>query len=218
MKSTIRLPKPHLSWSQIDLWNRSPQEYARKYFYGEEGFINSAMVYGKKFAEAMEGGEVEDEIMRLTTIAVPRYPISEYRLTAKLKTEAGDIPLVAYLDTAFDPPSEGLREYKTGVRPWTQKKVDNHKQLTIYALMVYLNENKLPSKMFLDWIETENVGGEISVTGKIVSFQTTRSIGDLMEMTTIIKRTAAQISTAYNQVLQSIVWTHKCLSLQIFSG
>lgn len=207
MKSTtLKLPKPHLSWSQIDLWNRSQRAYMDRYFYGADGFVNDAMIYGKKFAEALETGETDgDEIMKLATIAIPRYPIAEYRLQAILETEGGDIPLLGYLDTSYDPPSEGMREYKTGKVPWTQKKVDKHGQLTLYALMVYLNEKKLPKSIHLDWLETENLNGEISVTGRIVSFETSRSIGEILEMATIIKRTAAQISAAYNEALKSIL-------------
>lgn len=206
MKSTIRLPRPHLSWSQIDLWNHSRNEYIQRYFYGKESFTNDAMVYGKKFAEALETGETDgDEVMKLATIAIPRYTISEYRLQATLKTDGGDIPLLGFIDTAYDPPSDGIREYKTGKVPWSQKRVDKHGQLTLYALMIYLNEKKLPRSMHLDWLETEERDGEISVTGNIRSFETSRAYGDIIEMTTIIKRTAAEITAAYNDIMQSIL-------------
>lgn len=206
MKSTIRLPRPHLSWSQIDLWNHSRNEYIQRYFYGKESFVNDAMIYGKKFAEALETGETgEDEILKMATLAIPRYTISEYRLQATIKTEAGNIPLLGFMDSSYDPPSEGFREYKTGKVPWTQRRVDKHGQLTLYALMIYLNEKKLPKSIHLDWLETENRDGEVSVTGRIQSFETSRSIGEIIEMTTIIKRTAAEITTAYNSLLQSIL-------------
>jgi len=207
MKSTtLKLPKPHLSWSQIDLWRRSKKQYAERYFYGKDGFTNNAMRYGKKFAEALETGETDgDEILELATKAVPQYAVSEYRLEATLETEAGNIKILGFLDTSEDPPSEGIREYKTGVTPWTQKKVDKHGQLTLYATMVYLNEKKLPKKMHLDWIQTQNDSGVVSLTGNIESFETTRTVGDVLEMVTIIKRTAAEISRAYTEVIKSIL-------------
>lgn len=206
MKSTIKLPRGYLSWSQVNLWQRSKKQYADRYFYGKEGFTNSAMRYGKKFAHTVETGDAKgDELLDLAARVVPRYEVAEYKLTAKLKTEAGDIPLLGFIDTAHDPPSKGLREYKTGKRPWTQKKVDKHGQLTFYALMVYLEEKKLPETMHLDWLETEERRGEISVTGRIETFETSRSIGDILEMTTIVKRTAFEISKAYEEVIQSIL-------------
>ena len=205
MKSTIKLPRPHLSWSQIDLWNRNRNEYIQRYFYGKESFTNEAMEYGKKFATALETGETEDEIIKLATIAIPRYSVSEYRLQATLKTDGGDIPLLGFIDTSYDPPSDGIREYKTGKVPWTQKKVDRHGQLTLYALMIYLNEKKLPKTIHLDWLETEDRDGELSITGRIQSFETQRAYGEIIEMTTIIKRTAAEISAAYNSLIQSIL-------------
>lgn len=207
MKSkALKLPKPHLSWSQIDLWNRSQKQYIEKYVYGKDGFVNGAMLYGKKFANALETGETEgDELLALATTAVQKYAIPEYRLEAVLEVEGQKIPLLAFLDTSEDPPSEGIGEYKTGVRPWTQKKVDGHKQLTLYALMVYLNEKKLPKKMHLDWVETENNDGIISITGKVVHFDTSRSIGDILEMATIVKRTASEIHNMYSNLLKTLL-------------
>lgn len=207
MKSTakINLPKGYLSWSQINLWRSSKRQYADRYFYGKDGYVNKAMKYGKKFATAVETGDAgEDELIKLASKIITRYDEVEYKLKGTLKTEAGDIPLLGFADTAYNPPSKGLREYKTGKVPWTQRKVDRHGQLTLYALIVYLNEKKIPP-MYLDWLETDERHGEISVTGRIESFETIRTIGELLEMTTIVKRTAAEITAAYNKALQSIL-------------
>lgn len=165
------------------------------------------MEYGKKFALAMETGDAgEDILLHAISSGVPKFTKAEYKLEAKLGTEWGDIPLLGFIDSSQDNPCDGFREYKTGQHPWTQRKVDTHGQITLYALMVYLNEKKLPKEIFLDWIETyKDDSGKISVTGKVVTFETSRQIGDLLEMTTIIKRTASEIHGAYNNFLQSLV-------------
>lgn len=165
------------------------------------------MEYGKKFATAMETGDAgDDEIMKAVSAGVPKFAVSEFKLEATLKTEWGGIPLLGFIDSSQKIPGEGIREYKTGQHAWTQKKVDKHGQLTLYALMIYINENRLPKEMYLDWIETvKDDEGEISATGKIVTFETSRQIGDLLEMTTIIKRTASEIHSAYTQFLKSLV-------------
>lgn len=204
MNSKILLPKGYLSWSQIDLWNRSPQQYIDTYILGKERFINKEMIFGKNVADAIETGETDNKNIRSILPKITRYAVAEYDLKAEIKTDEGVIPLIGKADTAQDPPSEGLREYKTGKHPWTQKRADNHGQITLYALMVYNREKKLPQKIHLDWLETIEKNGEIELTGRIVSFETQRSMGDLIEMMTLVKRTASGISSAFNNLLNQI--------------
>jgi hypothetical protein len=204
MKSKILLPKGYLSWTQIDMWNRSQRQYIDTYILNQKRFENDAMIYGKKVADALETGETDDSLIEIATVAVPKYDIAEYKLNANIETNEGVIPLFGKADTAYDPPSLGFREYKTGQVPWTQKKADRHGQITLYALMVYLNEKKLPKSIHLDWLPTENKNGEIQLTGDIVTFQTERSLGELIEMMTIVKRTASGISSVYNELLNQI--------------
>lgn len=164
------------------------------------------MRYGKKFATAMEKGEEEDAILKAVSSRVPRFSKPEFRLEATMATEWGGIPLLGFIDSSQDNPLDGFREYKTGQHAWTQKKADKHGQLTLYSLMIYINENRLPKEIFLDWIETQKDDeGTIYATGRIETFQTSRQIGDLLEMSTIIKRTASEIHSAYTQFLQSLL-------------
>lgn len=164
------------------------------------------MNYGKSFATAMEQGDSDDVIIKAVSKRVPKFEKPEYRIEANLATEWGEIPLLGFMDSSRPNPVEGFREYKTGQHPWTQRKVDNHGQITFYSLEVYILEKKLPKEIFLDWIETQkDEDGKIFATGKIVTFETSRQIGDLLEMTTIIKRTASQIHSAYTNYLLSLV-------------
>lgn len=203
MKSII-LPRKHLSWSAIDLWQKDPREYQRVYFLGEERFTNAAMHYGSKFARAMETGDAEgDQMIATAAIMVPRYEISEYKLSAELKTEEGIIPLLGFLDTSRDDPADGFREFKTGSQPWTQRRVDNHGQLTLYALMVYLKHHRQVRQMHLDWLPTEKIDGRIALTGEIRSFYTERSMTEILAMAALVRRTAFEISAAYTRHLDS---------------
>lgn len=202
MKSII-LPRKHLSWSAIDLWQKDPREYQRVYFLGEERFTNAAMQYGSKFAHAMETGEATDPVIATAALLVPRYDVSEYKLSAELKTEEGKIPLLGFLDTSHSDPADGFREYKTGSQPWTQRRVDNHGQLTLYALMVYLKHHRQVQRMHLDWLPTEKTDGRIVLTGEIRSFSTERSMTDILAMAALVRRTAYEISAAYTRHLDS---------------
>lgn len=206
-KNKLNLPKGHLSWTQIDLWNNRRQEYFKKYFYEQEGYVSKEMIFGKKFATAVQtgdtgGDEVMDFVIRNKVI---KYKVIEYQLETMLETELGNIPLLGYLDTAYKEPVDGLREYKTGKQPWTQKRADRHGQITLYALMVYLQHGSLPKQLHLDWLPTEEIDGEISLTGDMIPFTTSRSMGEILEMATIIKRTAVEISNQYNNYLLSIL-------------
>jgi hypothetical protein len=86
-----------------------------------------------------------------------------------------------------------FREYKTGMREWTQAKVNTHGQLIFYAVMIWLKTGKLP-ECWLDWIRTEyDEYGEIKVTGEWKSFK--RRPFSLVEVGSMLKRIEKAVAT-----------------------
>ena len=74
-------------------------------------------------------------------------------------------------------------DYKTGIVPWTQRRVDNDDQLTFYALVVWLKYKKLPDEIKLEWMPTRrNEYGELELTGEIKEFKTERSLQQILNM------------------------------------
>lgn len=206
MPSTILLPREHLSWSQIDLWQRNRNDYMARYFRDEEGVSTPAMDFGKQFAEIMEGtSETSDPKVLAMAQVAPRYEIAEYKLEAVLKSEEGEIPLLGYLDTSHEDPTRGFREYKTGKTQWTQRKVDEHGQLTLYDLMIFLRFGGRPQSIYLDWFETVVEEEQVTMTGRHLHFETRRTMRQLIDMAALVTRTAREISDAYKHYLSTIL-------------
>ena len=75
-----------------------------------------------------------------------------------------------------------LIEIKTG-RQWTQKMVDTSSQLTFYSALIWLKYGRLPSKILLHWAKTIiNEDGELKINGEITTFETTRTLSDIILM------------------------------------
>lgn len=114
-----------------------------------------------------------------------RYPVFQHEMRV---TFAG-IPLVGYSD-AFLPLKKPvkkylLRDYKTGRKPWDQKRADETGQLTMYAFMLWLELKIQPEQgeFFIDWLPTHVEDGEIAFIkeGEIITFATKRSMQQVLE-------------------------------------
>ena len=78
LSKEILLPKGYISWSQLNLFERSPKQYRKHYILGEPSFINDAMVYGKKLADALEGNDAgDDETITMLVELLPKYKVME---------------------------------------------------------------------------------------------------------------------------------------------
>lgn len=164
-----QLPKGHLSWSQVDLVERDPIEYARSYILGEPRYESEAMMFGKEFADAMKDGvpppDANDRMKFLVSIGMPRLEMPEH----PMKAEYHGIKLVGILDSCGHD-YKTFREYKTGRSPWTQGRVNSHGQLSFYAALIWLNHRIMP-QAYLDWVRTSiDENGDISPAGDIQTF------------------------------------------------
>src|SRR5574341_602969 len=123
--SRIYSPRPHLSWSQIQLFERSPELYAQRYIYGETE-ETAAMALGKRLSEALERQvNTGDEALDNLVTFFPHYPKREFEIKAKM--DGVEIPLFGVLD-GFDPKGLRIGENKSG-KLWTQQMVDERGQL-----------------------------------------------------------------------------------------
>ncbi len=171
-------PRPYLSWSQIHLFERSHELYARKYIFGEEEAMTEAMSLGKGLAQALElqvvtGVETLDNLLTL----FPAYPHREFKIEATL--EGLEVPLYGVLD-GFDEEQLRIGEYKSGML-WDQKMVDESGQLKMYTLMVWLKYQRMPNEVMLHWARTHyNERGELGFAGEIESFEAKIALTDLM--------------------------------------
>lgn len=199
------LPKPHISWSQLNLWLTSPERYKREVFGGERKLDTKYLRFGKGIAELIESGKYKELLPDLVV-----YDTSEY----EIKCEVAGIPILSYIDD-YDKVNNVFREKKTGIHPWTQAKVQKHDQLVFYATALKWSLGKMPEYCDLDWIETKERKEEsvdfwregdkiIEVTGRIISFHREFDEREVERMEQLIIRSATEISEAYVKYIESI--------------
>lgn len=142
------------------------------------------MQFGKKFAKSVED--------RKPLVPVTIYSEVEY----PLKVVFNNIHMIGFIDTYE--PHTAFREYKTAKTLWTQQKAQDHGQLKMYALMLYITHKvKLEDlTIHLDCIQTkENGNFEISFAdGKIHSFEVKLSMKDILLFGSYIMKTVDEMN------------------------
>lgn len=182
-------PRSYLSWSSLDLFERSKQRWIELYVRGNEIRYNergqAGIDLGRKMAGALEHDELTGDVeLDLTIGNIPKFEVMEMDVRGELKRGRGEdpIPLLSKLDTAKADLS-GFKEYKQGVNAWTKAKVDKNGQITFYATNVYCLTGKIPDDIELVWVPTERgMDGENRVIGDIVRFRTRRTMADVLGM------------------------------------
>jgi hypothetical protein len=205
-KPVYHLPRSYLSYSAFTLWQKDKDAYRRKYYLGEPSFENAETIFGKKTAEHLEDNEIEGVIV---------YDTREYRIEVEL--EEG-LKLLGYLDR-FNSPTLSILEIKTGHLdskgkvPWDKIKVQKHKQLVFYSLLVKLKHGKVDPVTILQWLETKfqkesrEFGGHVmeaetkklELTGRIETFKRRIYKWEIDKMKEEIISVAKEISNDYTQ-------------------
>lgn len=188
--------RKYFSWSQYNLWHSSKYSFYKRYFLREEGFASQHMEKGKEFSDYRDTGIVNANIdctlLSVVSNAIPRLDTTELEINVKYEKTN----LKGFIDEAKDDGSE-FAEYKTGMHPWTQKDVENHKQLDFYAALIYLKYGVIP-KCKLYWIETEkvNINGEskLAYTGYVKCFVKEIKEEDIVNMLVSVNLTLAEIN------------------------
>lgn len=186
--------RQYISWSQLNAWEKGEDYFYKVYILGQS-FENKEMAFGKKIAEGLEG-KIECPEAEFCKIYLPKMPKREY----EIKVNFEGVPILVRMD-AFDDKKLIIDEYKTGRSPWTQKKVDNHGQLTMYAMAVWKKYGKIPD-IRLFWIPTDlDDNGEVVLTGEIpYEFKTQRSLRDFALMYKRLKNAWEGINKFYDKL------------------
>ncbi|MHB8674643.1 MAG: PD-(D/E)XK nuclease family protein [Candidatus Limnocylindrales bacterium] len=197
-------PRPYLSWSQFQIFERSPKKYAEIYLFGGNPIRSTALDFGSKVAEAFENGEhdgVDPSGIILST--APLYELREYEMKATIPIgKRKHLPLLGKFDT-IKKDFSALLDHKTGGKPWTQRDADKSEQLTFYAMIVWAHaqEGKIGTRgaesgipdLGIVWLETRATGAKYEpgdgqegnqreLTGRVETFHTKRTIRDILEM------------------------------------
>ena len=173
----MKPPFPHdrpLSWSQLSSFRYRPSAWYARYVLGEESPTSKEMLFGKEIGERLASDPTY-------LPEVPRLPIFEH----ELKFEFNGLSMIGYID-AWCPETKRLYEYKTSrnKKAWTQQTVNDHGQLRMYAMGLYLTEKIKPEDIYfsLYWIPTHIVEGEVALVEpvEISSFKTKITTADIL--------------------------------------
>lgn len=189
-----------LSWSSLSSWEWDKKEWGKKYLDAIEQPPSPELIFGKAFAESIENGtcKVKDLMSAL-----------QKKKEHEFNCMFGNIQLIGYGDAFCDETFKILNEVKTGVKEWDQKRVDQHGQLTMYALQNFIINKIDPKDLLIElyWIPTEkkelengDFGGfDYSIDYKypieLKKFTTKRSLQDIIQFGAYIKKT-------YNEMLK----------------
>lgn len=193
MKPTFDHDRP-LSWSAISSFEYDKEQWYRKYVLKMKERPNAEMLFGKKVGERLAK---EPDFLP----CVPRLPVFEH----KFETFLDDIPLIGYADSFDALSGTRLKEYKTGVKAWDQKRADAHGQVDMYLLMHLILEKIRPEDVETDviWLPTQKKeceNGDFSkfdygiefvpdIESRIMIFRTKRTMVDILKFGERIRKT-----------------------------
>jgi len=179
-------PRPYLSFSQMTLFEMSPEKYIEKYIYGHKERISRNMAYGSQFANGLEDEEATgDPLLDLMMARIPKFELMDKPLEADLPNGKETIHLLAKPDSAKKDYT-AFYEYKTSVRRWTQRMADESGQITFYATTIWLAKKILPQNQDIELVNVPvqySADGHLFPTGELVRLPTRRTMADLIKMT-----------------------------------
>jgi len=203
----LKLPRPHLSVSQINLWETDPSAYMKRYFLNIPDSPSPMMEFGKQFASDIEDyvkGEQRYFYFPSNFINnILLYPHVEY----KLEHDFGDFKFIGYIDNASQN-FEIIRDFKTGTAAWTQDRLENSLQMKAYSLILFKQKSIIPTCL-IDYYKTRIKGKSMEWTDVHETYQHTFSMVDLIETDSRIRKAAEEIAEAYelhcNEELSAII-------------
>jgi hypothetical protein len=169
----------YLSWSAISCFEESPSKWYKLYILGEKTPDNPFMEFGSKFAKSIEDKNCEVQELE-NSLSSKR----EQKMYFQLTPELG---LVGYIDAYNEDTKKVIDEVKTGMKEWTQQRADDHRQITIYALLNNLINGVYPEDTVfnLHWVKTRFINkNEIGLVfpHQYLKFETKRTTGQIMYM------------------------------------
>jgi hypothetical protein len=199
----LKLPKEHLSVSQINLWESDPIAYQKKYFIGIPDEPSPFLDFGKQFAKDIEdyaAGVQRDfnfpeGFIDMTLI----YPYVEY----KLEHDFGDFKMIGYIDN-MSKDYELVVDFKTGTTPWSTQRLQQSLQMQTYSLILWYKFGVMPTSVISYW-KTKLRGKTLSWAGEHESFMYVFDSSELNAAEARIRKAAKEISEAYERYNDSVI-------------
>ena len=199
----LKLPKEHLSVSQINLWESDPIAYQKKYFIGIPDEPSPFLDFGKQFAKDIEDYAAgvqrdfnfPDGFIDMTLI----YPHVEY----KLEHDFGDFKMLGYIDN-MSKDYELVVDFKTGTAPWSTQRLQQSLQMQTYSLILWYKFGVMPTSVISYW-KTKLRGKTLSWAGEHESFMYVFDTSELNAAEARIRKAAKEISEAYERYNDSVI-------------
>ena len=206
----LKLPKEHLSVSQINLWESDPIAYQKKYFIGIPDPPSPFLEFGKQFAKDIEdysklfsSKEITPErdfnfppnFLEITLL----YPHVEY----KLEHDFGDFKMLGFIDN-MSKDYELVVDFKTGTAPWSTERLQNSLQMQTYSLILWKQFGVIPTSVISYW-KTKLRGKTLSWTGEHESYMYVFDLKELEDTEARIRKAAKEISEAYERYENSVI-------------
>lgn len=194
MTFATRFKHRPLSYSQYSSWMYDKEQWYLRYVLNTPDPASPAMLFGNV---------VGDSIGTAGSLVPSLQPpgVKEYELHATL----GDLPIIGFCDH-YCPDTKTLHENKTSdnLKRWDQAKVDDHKQLDMYALMLYLKHKVKPEEitMYLNFIPVVR-GGDMVYTiptpPMYHPFPTKRTTKQILMFAAELVATVKEMEAYYNE-------------------
>ena len=199
----LKLPKEHLSVSQINLWESDPIAYQKKYFIGIPDPPSPFLEFGKQFAKDIEdyaAGVQRDfnfpeGFLDMTLI----YPHVEY----KLEHDFGDFKMLGFIDN-MSKDYELVVDFKTGTAPWSTERLQQSLQMQTYSLILWKQFGVIPTSVISYW-KTKLRGKTLSWAGEHESYMYVFDLKELEDTEARIRKAAKEISEAYERYNSSYI-------------
>ena len=193
MSFTDRFKTRPLSWSQLSTFAYNKDDWYKRYVLNEADPPNAAMLYGSVVGDSI--GTEKSMVPTLVPAGVKEY---------ELRGNIDKIHMVGFADH-YCPNTLVLNENKTTDKPnkWNQKSVDQHGQLTMYALLLFLQDRVKPETvtMYLNYIPVE-VGNDfiyrLPDPPTYTAIPTKRTTLDILNFITYVQKTVVEMEAFAN--------------------
>lgn len=179
------------------LFEHNPDLWVEVYVLGREIEPNSGMIFGREVADCLERGDFSgDPELDAVLMQMPSLEIRDKAFTTTMR-DGKDSVIVKCKPDTMSADMRAFKEYKTGTRLWTQRKVDEDGQITFYSTGMFLEKNKVPNDIELIQAVTEKDGNVIRPTGELLRFRTVRTTGQCLNMLVRMKKNARLMSERF---------------------
>lgn len=191
-----------LSHSQLSSFEYDKEQWYLSYIKGIRFPASPEMIAGSRVGDSI--GTDKSELPDLNPPGQKEY---------EMKAVIDGITIIGYADH-YCRESKTLHENKTSTNKyrWNQRKTDEHGQLTMYALLLQLQDGTNPEEvnMQLNFIPLKLTGVELRPTGTIKLFTTSRTQEQVDAYVEYIKATIKDMESYAQQRIEA---EKRCVSM-----